>query len=179
VARACVFPLPHPTLGEEVGAAVVPAPAPAPSAEEIVGFARGRLAPFKVPRRVFFLSALPIAATNKVDRRAVARECIASMGPESAAPRDDAPSALEGALARLWGAVLKRVGVGGGDDFFLLGGDSLRGQQLLARVREQFGVELRITALFDEAATVTGMARMIEAARPRLARATAQHAPTA
>jgi len=36
-----------------------------------------------------------------------------------------------------------------------------------------------ITALFDDAATVAGMARMIEGARPHLARATAQDAPAA
>ena len=165
VARACVFPLPHPTLGEEVAAAVVLAWPGASSAEELVGFARERLAPFKVPRRIFLVSALPIAATNKVDRRAVARSCLATLAQEAAPSPDVGASALEGALSGLWGAVLKRARVGRHDDFFLLGGDSLRGQQLVGNVLELFGVDVPVMALFDDAATVSGMARMIEAAR--------------
>ena len=165
VARACVFAMPHPTLGEEVAAAVVLVRPGASSADEIVGFARSRLAPFKVPRRIFFVSALPIAATNKVDRRAVARSCIASLATEPAASPAVGASALEGALAGLWGAILNQPRVSRQDDFFLLGGDSLRGQQLLARVYERFGVDLPVVSLFEEAGTVAGMARMIEATR--------------
>jgi amino acid adenylation domain-containing protein len=164
VARACVFGIPHPTLGEEVVAAVVPT-RPGPSnAEELLGFAHERLASFKVPRRIFFVSALPLAATNKVDRRAVAESCRASMAAEPTSATDVPGSAIEGALSGLWGTVLKRA-VGRRDNFFLLGGDSLRGQELVAHVSQLFGVDVPVTALFDEAGTVSGMARMIEAAR--------------
>ncbi|MET0851317.1 MAG: amino acid adenylation domain-containing protein, partial [Candidatus Rokuibacteriota bacterium] len=180
VARACVFALPHPTLGEEVAAAVVLARPGAPSAEELVGFARERLAPFKVPRRIFFVSALPIAATNKVDRHAVARSCLASLAQEATPAPGGGASALESALAGLWGAVLKRSSVGRQDDFFLLGGDSLRGHQLVANVLELFGIDLPVMSLFDEAGTVSGMARMIEAARKGGTRpAAANHGATA
>ena len=51
------------------------------------------------------------------------------------------------------------------DDFFLLGGDSLRGTQLLTSVKTVFGVEVTLQELFDNAATIAGMARAIEAAR--------------
>ena len=180
VASACVFALPHPTLGEEVAAAVVPARPGASSAEELVGFARERLAPFKVPRRIFFVSALPIAATNKVDRHAVARSCLASLAQEAAPAPGVGASALESALSGLWGAVLKRASVGRQDDFFLLGGDSLRGHQLVANVLELFGIDLPVMSLFDEAGTVSGMARMIEAARKGGTRpAAANHRATA
>ena len=53
----------------------------------------------------------------------------------------------------------------GWDDFFLLGGDSLRGTRLLASVKAVFGVDIPIQSLFEKAATVAGMARAIEAAR--------------
>ena len=53
------------------------------------------------------------------------------------------------------------------DDFFLLGGDSLRAAQLLAQVRDAFEVDMSIEALFHDAATVARMARIIERARPQ------------
>ena len=64
-------------------------------------------------------------------------------------------------------AVLEVSGVGIDDDFFLLGGDSLRGTRLLAHVKELFGVELPATWLFGSEATVAGMARAIESPRGR------------
>jgi len=61
--------------------------------------------------------------------------------------------------------LLKLERVGPDDNFFLLGGDSLRGVQLIAQVKALFGVELAIQLLFEEGATVAGMARSIEAIR--------------
>ena len=119
--------------------------------------------PVQGPTRIFFVSTLPLAATNKVDRRAVAKSCLTSLAGERTPASEVPASALEGALWAL-GAVLKRA-VGQQDNFFLLGGDSLRGQELIAQVREVFGVDLPVVSLFDEAGTVSGMARMIEAAR--------------
>ena len=57
--------------------------------------------------------------------------------------------------------------VGPNDDFFVLGGDSLSGVRLLASVEAVFGVRLRLQALFQDAASVAGMARAIEAARSK------------
>jgi len=72
---------------------------------------------------------------------------------------------LEIALTGLWAAALGIARVGRDDDFFMLGGDSLRGAQLLDQVLAVFGVEIPVDALFDEAATVARMARRIEALR--------------
>jgi acyl carrier protein len=84
---------------------------------------------------------------------------------ESALEAPTPMSALEAALAGLWSTVLQVKSVGANEDFFLLGGDSLRGAQLLAGVKTVFGVDLAIRTLFSEAATVAGMARAIEKAR--------------
>ena len=128
------------------------------------GFARERLAPFKVPRRIFFVSALPIAATNKVDRHAVARSCLASLAQEAApAPGVGARRSREpvGALGR--GAEAGQRGPAGR---FLPARRRLPARPpVVANVLELFGIDLPVMSLFDEAGTVSGMARMIEAER--------------
>lgn len=71
VVEACVFGAPHPVWGEIVAAAVV-LREPTPAAE-IDRALRARLAPHKLPRRIELVDALPLNATGKVDREAVAR----------------------------------------------------------------------------------------------------------
>jgi malonyl-CoA/methylmalonyl-CoA synthetase len=67
VARAAVVGVPSPRWGEEVVAAVVPAPQrPSPDGEELLEFARSRLAPYKCPKRVMLVSDLPVNAMGKV-----------------------------------------------------------------------------------------------------------------
>ena len=74
VAEAVAFGLPHPSLGEEVTAAVV-LKAQA-SEKELIAFARERLADYKVPRKLFIVEAIPRTATGKIQRRAVAESFI-------------------------------------------------------------------------------------------------------
>jgi phthiocerol/phenolphthiocerol synthesis type-I polyketide synthase E len=68
-------------------------------------------------------------------------------------------------LAGVWSELLG-VDVGLDDDFFLLGGHSLVAARLIARVRDRFGVEMRLRTLF-QTRTVLGMARWIEDAVSR------------
>lgn len=68
------------------------------------------------------------------------------------------------AIAGIWSQVLGRTHVGPSDNFFTLGGDSLRGTQVLVRLREVYGVEVPLEALFD-APTVGGLAALVESQR--------------
>ena len=88
---------------------------------------------------------------------------VAQTSSPSVAPAPISP--LEVVLAGLWSFMLQLSNVGVQDDFFLLGGDSLRGTRRLTSVKVVFGVEVTLQAQFDNAATVAGMARTIEAAR--------------
>jgi long-chain acyl-CoA synthetase len=71
VAEAAVVGVPHPTLGEEVGAAVVLKPGAPASPEELRAFCRQRVAAYKYPRHVWLEAALPKTATGKLLRREV------------------------------------------------------------------------------------------------------------
>jgi acyl-CoA synthetase (AMP-forming)/AMP-acid ligase II len=74
VAQAVTFALPDAKLGEEVAAAIVLRDGAAATEAEIRDFARARLAPFKVPRRVLFLAEIPKGATGKLQRIGLAEK---------------------------------------------------------------------------------------------------------
>ncbi|GGO18805.1 non-ribosomal peptide synthetase [Deinococcus humi] len=80
-------------------------------------------------------------------------------------PALEAPalSVLEGQLAHIWQAVLELPQVKADDHFFELGGNSLGVIRVAARVRETFGVDVPLAALF-QAPTLEGMVRQVQAA---------------
>jgi len=73
VAQCLTFAVPHPILGEEVAAAIVPLEGVRCEETELREFAATRLAAFKVPRRIYFLEELPRGATGKFMRADLAR----------------------------------------------------------------------------------------------------------
>lgn len=74
VAQVVTFAIPHPKLGEDIAAAVVLHPDMAASEEQIRGFARSRLADFKVPRKIIFVDEIPKGTTGKLQRIGLAEK---------------------------------------------------------------------------------------------------------
>jgi acyl-CoA synthetase (AMP-forming)/AMP-acid ligase II len=71
VAEAAVVGIPHDELGEEIGAAVKLKPGETVTAEELIAFARDRIAPYKYPRHIWMVPGLPKGPTGKILRREV------------------------------------------------------------------------------------------------------------
>jgi long-chain acyl-CoA synthetase len=71
VVEAAVIGLPHDSLGEEVGAAVVLQDGARVDPTELREFVKQRLAAYKYPRRVWIVDSLPKGATGKILRREV------------------------------------------------------------------------------------------------------------
>jgi amino acid adenylation domain-containing protein len=168
VGQAVTFALPHPTLGEEVAAAVVVEPGRTVTEKELRAFASSKLAAFKVPRRVVFVDQIPKGPTGKLQRIGLAEALGITAAKDTPAGSDtDGREAtpLEAAVAGLWRQLLEIERASLDEDFFLLGGDSLRATQLVARVREAFDVDIPLSTVFDEARTIAGMARAIELLR--------------
>ncbi|HEX6677926.1 MAG TPA: long-chain fatty acid--CoA ligase [Actinomycetes bacterium] len=71
VADAAVIGLPHPELGEEVGAAVALKPGASVTPEELRDHVKAQVAAYKYPRRVWIVEALPKSATGKILKREI------------------------------------------------------------------------------------------------------------
>ena len=147
---------------ERLVAYVVPAGAAAPDSRELRAHLRERLPVAMVPSTFVVLEALPLTASGKVDRKALpAAEAAADSRREAdyIAPR----TTVEREIATLWEAVLGVARVGMYDDFFDLGGYSLKAMQAISRIRDTYGVELSLLALFEEP-TVAGQAEFVSEA---------------
>ena len=168
IVDAAAFAVPHPMLGEVVGAAVVLAPGSRLRERDIVDFLRDRLEPIKWPRTFVFVERIPRGPSGKVRRYEVARlfdalDPAARQGNGTIA--GDAATNTEASLAQVWKWLLQKDHVGSDDDFFLAGGDSLAATQLVLTVNDMFDVELPLEAVFGEAKTIRTMAARIDALR--------------
>jgi len=74
VHQCVTFAMPHEMLGEDVAAAIVLRQGASASDKELRDFAAGRLAPFKVPRKILILSEIPVGATGKLQRIGLAQK---------------------------------------------------------------------------------------------------------
>jgi amino acid adenylation domain-containing protein len=163
--RECVAVVREDVPGDRVLVAyVVPSPAGAPSVAAFRAFLRERLPEFMVPSSFVPLEALPRTPNGKVDRRALPAPDRTRPEREHTyvPPRD----AVEEALAGIFQEVLGRERVGAHDDFFDLGGHSLRAAQVASRVREALGVELPLRQMF-ESPTPAGLAEAVAGLRGR------------
>jgi long-chain acyl-CoA synthetase len=71
VSTAAVVGIPHPEIGEEVGAAVTLVPGATATEDELREFCKERVAAYKYPRRVWFTSELPMGPTGKILKREI------------------------------------------------------------------------------------------------------------
>jgi amino acid adenylation domain-containing protein len=122
---------------------------------------RRHLPSYMQPDAIILLPSLPLTPNGKIDRRALPEPVHNSAAPDrdSVAPR----TATEQRLAGLWREVLGVSRISVHDNFFDLGGHSLRATQLASRIRREFGLELPLRAIFERP-TIAEQVHLLDAA---------------
>jgi amino acid adenylation domain-containing protein len=117
------------------------------SAVELQEFLGEQLPRYMVPSAFVRLEMLPLTRNGKLDRAALPAPDLENTLANEAftAPR----TPIEKRLAVIVCSLLELEQVSANDNFFLLGGHSLLGTQLIGQVRGTFGVELALRTLFD------------------------------
>jgi len=141
---------------------VVPVPRADLTPGELRAAVAARLPDYMIPAAWVLLEALPLTPNGKIDRDALPPPERAPAWPTAQEGQEAAArTPVEERVATIMAGLLKHDRIGLDDNFFLLGGHSLLGTQLIVRVREAFGVDLTLRALF-QAPTVAGLAAAIE-----------------
>ncbi|WP_339373116.1 non-ribosomal peptide synthetase, partial [Paenibacillus elgii] len=123
-----------------------------------------KLPEYMIPSYFMQLEQMPLTPNGKVDRKALpAPEESMLTGTEYVAPR----TAAEVQLAQIWQEVLGIQSVGVKDDFFNIGGHSLRATQLVSRIHKGMDSRISLREVF-QSSTIEQMAQLIEG-RERIA----------
>jgi amino acid adenylation domain-containing protein len=148
------------TGGNQLVAYVLPgAKAPVPSANELQEYLLISLPDYMVPTIFVRLDAPPLSSNGKIDFDNLARFTGGQMLEKVTARAPASP--LEKRLLAIVRQLLENDEVTTEDNFFLAGGHSLLGTQLLVRLHSEFGVNLSLRQLFD-APTPVQLASLVE-----------------
>jgi amino acid adenylation domain-containing protein len=130
---------------------------------------------YMIPAQFVLVEALPVTPNGKLDRAALsaARRLPTVGGPGTPEPPAISRGAASGSrdsdterlVAEILTAVLERDSIGPHDDFFALGGDSLRAVQAILWLNTKLQTQVPISALF-EARTVYGLACLLDSDGP-------------
>lgn len=131
-------------------------------AASLRAFLLERLPEYMVPGYFVQLEKLPLNANGKIDRKKLSG--IIPSGVAVAAPYIAPRNATEESLAAIWREILDREQVSVRDNFFTLGGHSLKATRLASRIHKQFQVRLSLNELFscvvlEDQAALIGKAR--------------------
>lgn len=117
---------------------------------------------YAVPETIVSLDSFPLNNNGKIDRAALPEPRTKTPTALSQATRDRAPTgSTEQKLTGIWAAVLERDDFERTDNFFDIGGHSLRVTQLASRIKRDLGVDIDLRTVFENP-TVAALAGIID-----------------
>ena len=146
------------TTGEKrLVAYVVPVAPEACATGELRSFCRQHLPDYMAPSVFVRLDSFPLTVNGKIDREALPAPVL-ERSPNFVAPRTE----LERRIAAIWSDTIQLGEVGVDDNFFEIGGDSLKLAEAHSRLNRELGRALPVTALFQHP-TVSLLAKYLQA----------------
>lgn len=124
-------------------------------------FLKRTLPEYMIPSTIVALDALPMTPNGKIDRKALPVPGRVESAQLFTGPRTH----MEKTIARIWAEVLGIGHVDVHDDFFDLGGHSLLATQLAAKLREAFGIDLPLRAIFIDSSVAKIAAKILYSAK--------------
>lgn len=112
--------------------------------EDVFVHLRSRLPEYMVPSQILLLDTMPLNSSGKIDRRQ-----LPPFDPESAEAYEAPQNETETVLCRIWQDILERERVGRQDNFFSIGGHSLKATQIVSAVYKHLGIRLDIGEIFS------------------------------
>ncbi len=142
--QATAFAIPHETLGEDLATAVVLKDGMQATEPELRAFVAGQLADFKVPNRVLIVEAIPKGPTGKLQRIGLHEKLQEYLKTDYIPPRNK----TEEAVAGIFEAILDKKDISVLENFFFLGGDSLKGMRVISSIKSSYDGDLSLNAVF-------------------------------
>jgi amino acid adenylation domain-containing protein len=140
-----------------------------PSAGDVRTFLAARLPDYMIPAQIVSVPSLPLTPNGKLDRSALPAPSPDNLLPGQSANGAHGEGGLQERLAALVASLLGRPSVDAGENFFMAGGHSMLGVQLVSRIAQAFGVKLALRQLFGAptvAALSAEVARRLPTASP-------------
>jgi amino acid adenylation domain-containing protein/non-ribosomal peptide synthase protein (TIGR01720 family) len=125
--------------------------------DELIAETASRLPRYLMPDLWLEINAFPLNKNGKVNRALLPDPFSGLVQTQRVAPRNEA----EQALLAIWQQVLNIENIGVTDDFFRLGGHSLKATQIVSLIRKQLGLEVPLKLIF-EAPTIALLAEKIQ-----------------
>lgn len=131
---------------------------------ELRGFLRSRVPEYMIPGVFVELDRLPLLPSGKLDRMALAIPSLDSLVKRRVVV--EGRTEIETGLSSIWQEVLELNRISIYDNFFDIGGHSLSGMRVLARMRRDFQVDIPISSLFNKP-TIAELAVEVEAQKAK------------
>lgn len=134
--------------------------------QEVYGTLKAALPPYMVPARFVPMQMFPLTTSGKIDHKMLLLPTTAGSNVKQDSRNGEGPAnEIEDALLNIWRDVLQIQDIGLHDGFFSLGGHSLAATQVISRVRKRLSIQLPLSVIFSDDATITTLAEEIAARR--------------
>ncbi len=114
---------------------------------ELREYLGANLPDYMVPAFFVLIGALPVTANGKLDKAALPAPHAENLLLNASATNGEL-SSVEAQIAGLVASLIGRPAIGADENFFMIGGHSMLGVQLVARIREVFHIKLPLRNLF-------------------------------
>lgn len=126
---------------------------------EVKRYMIGKLPSYMIPIKYIKVDEMPLNTNGKINKK-VLHEVEGSL-INSRAPFAPARNKIEDELTNIWKEILQKERIGIYDNFFDLGGQSIKATQLINKINESFLVKIKIKKIFEDP-TISGISEHVK-----------------